>query len=46
MMDADQGIESVKDMELVAVGRTNSQKPHMKDTPDISKDSRDKHMEH
>ena len=46
MMDADQGIESVKNMEVVDVGRTNSQKSHMDDTPDISNDSLDKDMEH
>ena len=40
MMDADQNIiEPVRDMELVAVGRTNAQKTHMEDTPDISNDS-------
>ena len=39
MMDADQGIECVKDMEPISVGRTNSQKTHMEDTPDISDDS-------
>ena len=41
MMDADQGIECVKDMEPISVGRTNSQKTHMEDTPDISDDSQD-----
>ena len=41
MMDADQGIEFVKDRELISVGRTNSQKTHMEDTPDISDDSQD-----
>ena len=46
MMDADQGIEFVKDRELISVGRTNSQKTHMEDTPDISDDSQDKDMGH
>ena len=46
MMGADQDIECVKDMELVDVGRTNSQKTHMEDTPDISDASQDKDMEH
>ena len=46
MMNVDQGIESVKDMELEDVGRTNSQKTHMEDTPEISDDSQDKDMEH
>ena len=45
MMDADQGIESVKNMEVVDVGRTNSQKTHMEDTPDISDDSQDKDID-
>ena len=46
MMNVDQGIESVKDMELEDVGRTNSQKTHMEDTPEISDDSQDKDVEH
>ena len=46
MMNADQGIESVKDMDPVDVGRTNSQKTHMEDTPEISYASQDKDMEH
>ena len=45
-MNVDQGIESVKDMELEDVGRTNSQKTHMEDTPEISDDSQDKDVEH
>ena len=45
-MNADQGIEYVKDMDPVDVGRTNSQKTHMEDTPEISDDSQDKDMEH
>ena len=45
MMDADQGIEFVKDMELISVGQTNSQKTHTEDTPDISDDSQDKNIE-
>ena len=46
MMNADQGIESVKDMDPVDVGRTNSQKTHMEDTPEISDDSQDRDVEH
>ena len=46
MMNADQGIEYVKDMELVDVGRTNSQKTHMEDNPEISDESQEKDMEH
>ena len=47
MMEADQSIiESVKDMALVDVGRNNSQKTHIDDTPDISDDSQEKDMEH
>ena len=45
-MSADQGIQCVKDMDPVDAGRTNSQKTHMEDTPEISDDSQDKDMEH